>query len=105
MGRAREHIRIYLRPAQAEHAANDAHQAISNVVELRGLLRALTVHHDESMLVGRKCAVAIVASEHSIGEALAGSARATSYQGIGYGAVVVVDDADGRSGRRGLNVK
>ena len=57
------------------------------------------------MLVGCECAVVIVASEYGIGEALAGSARATSHQGIGYGAVAVVDDADGRGGRRGLNVK
>ena len=105
MGRAREHIGIDLRPAQAEHPANDAHQTVFDVVELRGLLCALAVHHDESMLVGCERAIVIVASENSIGEALAGIARATSHQGIGYRAVVVVDDADGRSGRRGLNVK
>lgn len=95
---------IYLGPAEPEHAADHAHQSVFDVFELRRLQRALAVDHDERMLVGREYAVIVVAPEYGIGETFAGIARTTSDQGVSHGTVVVVDDANGRGGRRRLNV-
>ena len=73
--RAGEHIGIDLRPAEPEHAADHPHQAVFHVGELRRLLRALAIDHDECMLVGREGPVIVVASEDGVVVALAGAAR------------------------------
>lgn len=101
---AGEDIRIDLGPAQTEHAADHAHEPVFDVGQLRRLLGALSVDHDQGVLIGGECAVVVVASEHGIGEALTGGAGTTSHQCVGHGAVKVVNDAYRRGCRRRLNV-
>ena len=71
-----EHVGIDLRPSHAENGADHAHQAVFDVDELRRLLRALAVDHDQGVLVGGGRSVVVVAAEDGIEEALAGVAGA-----------------------------
>jgi hypothetical protein len=52
------------------HAADNAHQTIFNVGDLRRLQGALSVDHDQGMLIGGEGPLIVIASEDSIREAL-----------------------------------
>ena len=103
-GRARLHVRIHLRPAHTQHAADHPLQAVVNVVELRLRQRTLAIDHNERMQVGPLYAVIVVASVNRIEEALAGISGASSKEGVCNRAVIVVDDAHRRADCGWLNV-
>ena len=91
---AGDYIQVQLRPTQAKHIAQHSHQPVFHVSELRGLQRALSVDHDQSVQEISARAEVVHASINRVPEAFRSIAGAGAQQRVGHRAVVVVDDSD-----------
>ncbi len=65
-----DYVGIDLGPTQSQHAADYPHQTVFDVGDLRRLQGALSVDHDQGMLIGGEGAVIVIASEDGVRETL-----------------------------------